>query len=221
MVDRWMCSRRLATERRLRFACRCQATIRHTHDATATCRERGMMRLRLMVVGSLPGDDRLPAQGASGACPSAARSDCRRWGSRAKDSGPASVRDSTLSACGDRAGCSRRARKESSPDEARPARCAAAGRGRSGSATGAYSGDWRLSAGGASAESRKAVYDLIVANDKRIAGLSAGVKEKQKDQIARVRNFQADAQKALEGGDSEGAMTLATKAKVLLDEISR
>jgi ribosomal protein S20 len=42
--------------------------------------------------------------------------------------------------------------------------------------------------------------------------------EAQKEQISKVRNFWRDAQEALKSGDVEGAMTLATKAKLLLDD---
>ena len=75
-------------------------------------------------------------------------------------------------------------------------------------------------AGESNGESRRAVSELITANEKRLGGLSADVRDKQKDQIVRVRNFQAEAQKALGGGDAEGAMNMATKAKVLLDEMT-
>jgi hypothetical protein len=70
-------------------------------------------------------------------------------------------------------------------------------------------------------QSRKSVAELIAANAKRLGALSADVKDKEKDQIVRVQNFQADAQKALSSGETEGALTLATKAKVLLDEIAK
>ena len=75
--------------------------------------------------------------------------------------------------------------------------------------------------GDQSAQNRQLVADLLAANDKRFAGLSADLKNKEKDQIARVANFQVDARKALDGGDTGAAMTLATKAKVLLDEITK
>jgi hypothetical protein len=75
--------------------------------------------------------------------------------------------------------------------------------------------------GDLSTQSRQRAADLLGANDKRLAGLSADLKNREKDQIGRVANFQVDARKALDGGDIEAAMTLATKAKVLLDEISK
>jgi hypothetical protein len=75
--------------------------------------------------------------------------------------------------------------------------------------------------GNLSTGNRQTASDLLAANDKRLAGLSADLKSREKDQIARVANFQVDARKALDGGDIEAAMTLATKAKVLLDEITK
>ncbi len=63
--------------------------------------------------------------------------------------------------------------------------------------------------------------ELIAANDKRLSGLSAESKEKQKEQLIRVQNFQKQAQTALAAGDADGAYTLATKAKVLLDDLQK
>ena len=63
--------------------------------------------------------------------------------------------------------------------------------------------------------------ELIAANDKRLLGLSAEFKEKQKEQLIRVQNFQKQAQGALGSGDADGAYTLATKAKVLLDDLQK
>ena len=74
--------------------------------------------------------------------------------------------------------------------------------------------------GGSTAASPKTVMELILANEKRLNGLPKDVREKQKAHIVMVRNFQVDARKALLSGDVEGAMTLATKAGVLLDEIA-
>jgi ribosomal protein S20 len=61
--------------------------------------------------------------------------------------------------------------------------------------------------------------DLIGSNDKRLNALSAQIVEEQKTQISKVRNFQRQAQEALSSGDAEGAKTLATKAKLLLDDL--
>ncbi len=68
---------------------------------------------------------------------------------------------------------------------------------------------------------RKQAADLLAANEKRLAGLSAEVKSKQKSQVGWVQSFQRDAMKALNNGDAGAAVTLATKAKVLLDELTK
>ena len=60
--------------------------------------------------------------------------------------------------------------------------------------------------------------DLIAAIEKRLNALPPQMDEAQKAQISKVRNFWRDAQEALKSGDAEGAMTLATKAKLLLDD---
>ena len=70
-------------------------------------------------------------------------------------------------------------------------------------------------------ERHQQAVELIAANDKRLSGLSAEFKEKQKEQLIRVQNFQKQAQTALAAGDAEGAYTLATKAKVLLDDLQK
>lgn len=68
---------------------------------------------------------------------------------------------------------------------------------------------------------RKQATDLIAALEKRLEKLPATVKKNQKDQIVRVLNFRRQAQEALAAGDWDGALTLATKAKVLLDDLEK
>ncbi len=63
--------------------------------------------------------------------------------------------------------------------------------------------------------------ELIAANDRRLNALSTEFKEKEKEQLIRVQNFQKQAQAALGAGDADGAYTLATKAKVLLDDLQK
>ena len=78
-----------------------------------------------------------------------------------------------------------------------------------------------LSAGGQdSPEKHKQAADLLAALKKRLAGLSSDVADKQKSQVDQVRHFWDEANKALEAGDADGAWTLATKARVLLDEVA-
>ena len=77
-----------------------------------------------------------------------------------------------------------------------------------------------LTAGGdATPEKKQRAGDLIADLEKRLAALSNEFSKKQRDGITRVRNFEREARKALDSGDAEGAVTLATKAKLLLDDI--
>jgi ribosomal protein S20 len=62
---------------------------------------------------------------------------------------------------------------------------------------------------------------MIAANEKRLNALPAQIVEEQKAQISKVKTFQRQAQEALSSGDAEGAKTLATKAKLLLDDLSK
>lgn len=63
--------------------------------------------------------------------------------------------------------------------------------------------------------------DLIASIERRLNGLSAQAAETEKTQISKIRNFQKQAQDALSSGDVEGAKTLATKAKLLLDDLEK
>lgn len=63
--------------------------------------------------------------------------------------------------------------------------------------------------------------ELIASNERRLNALSAQKAETQKAQISTVKNFQRQAQEAMTSGDAEGARTLATKAKLLLDDLEK
>lgn len=77
-----------------------------------------------------------------------------------------------------------------------------------------------LTAGGdAAPQTRQEALDLIGATDRRLKALSNAIISAHRAQITRVRNFQAQAQRALESGDADGARTLATKGKLLLDDL--
>ncbi len=77
-----------------------------------------------------------------------------------------------------------------------------------------------LTPGGESGpEKQKEASDLISDLQKRVAGLSKDVRSKQREGLERVKLFQRQAEMALKGGDADGAVTLATKAKLLLDEL--
>lgn len=70
-------------------------------------------------------------------------------------------------------------------------------------------------------KTQKEATDLIAANEKRLNGLSPEVARAQASLVSNVRNFQRQAQQALKAGDSAGAKTLATKGKLLLDDLEK
>jgi hypothetical protein len=79
-----------------------------------------------------------------------------------------------------------------------------------------------LSTGGNSTpQSQQEAKDLIGAITKRIAGLSSRKAYAQRGQVRQVRHFLDQAQQALNSGDAEGAKTLATKAKLLMDDVEK
>ncbi len=72
-----------------------------------------------------------------------------------------------------------------------------------------------------SPHARQQANELLASNEKRLSSLSAGAVKAQADLVAKVRNFQKEAQQALASGDAEGAQTLATKGKLLLDDFDK
>jgi len=79
-----------------------------------------------------------------------------------------------------------------------------------------------LTAGGeASPQTKQEAADLIASSEKRLNALSPQKAEDEKAQVSKVKNFLKDAQDALKSGDAEGAKTLATKAKLLLDDLEK
>ena len=79
-----------------------------------------------------------------------------------------------------------------------------------------------LTAGGeANPQAKQDAADLIASSEKRLNALSAQKAEEEKAQVSKVKNFLKDAQDALKTGDAEGAKTLATKAKLLLDDLEK
>ncbi len=79
-----------------------------------------------------------------------------------------------------------------------------------------------LTAGGeASPQTKQEAADLIASIEKRLNALSAQKTENEKAQVSKVKNFLKDSQEALKSGDAEGAKTLATKAKLLLDDLEK
>jgi ribosomal protein S20 len=79
-----------------------------------------------------------------------------------------------------------------------------------------------LTAGGeANPQTKQEATDLITSSEKRLNALSPQKAEEEKVQVSKVKNFLKDAQDALKTGDAEGAKTLATKAKLLLDDLEK
>jgi ribosomal protein S20 len=79
-----------------------------------------------------------------------------------------------------------------------------------------------LTAGGeTNPQTKQEASDLITSSEKRLNALSAQKIEEEKAQVSKVKNFLKEAQDALKTGDAEGAKTLATKAKLLLDDLEK
>jgi ribosomal protein S20 len=79
-----------------------------------------------------------------------------------------------------------------------------------------------LTAGGeTNPQTKQEAADLITSSEKRLTALPAQKAEDEKAQVSKVKNFLKDAQDALKSGDAEGAKTLATKAKLLLDDLEK
>jgi hypothetical protein len=73
----------------------------------------------------------------------------------------------------------------------------------------------------ANPQTKQDAAELIASIEKRLNSLPAQTTDEQKAHISKVRNFWREAQAALRSGDAEGAMTLATKAKLLLDDLEK
>lgn len=79
-----------------------------------------------------------------------------------------------------------------------------------------------LSTGGnVSSESRNEAQSLLRSVHQRMDSLPLDVQNNHHDQFERVRNFVKQADDAWKSGDVEGTRNLATKARVLLNEIQR
>ncbi len=77
-----------------------------------------------------------------------------------------------------------------------------------------------LSAGGETGpEQKQKLLDFIAGVEKRLNELPASTREAQHDGLTKVRDFALKAREAIRSGDADGAWTLATKAKVLLDDL--
>lgn len=79
-----------------------------------------------------------------------------------------------------------------------------------------------LSTGGdSSSQAQQQARELLLSLHKRIAALPRSTVGQDKAQLRQVNSFVKQAQAALDSGDAEGAMTLATKARLIMDEIEQ
>jgi hypothetical protein len=63
--------------------------------------------------------------------------------------------------------------------------------------------------------------DLIGATQQGLSGIKRTLSDDEKATAGQIHNYLKQAQQALENGDADGAHLLATKAKVLLDELMK
>ena len=80
-----------------------------------------------------------------------------------------------------------------------------------------------LAPGGGSADPKQQqeVMVRISAVEKRLGDLPSGTAEKEQKQVVKVKQFLKEASDALKGGDVEGAGILATKADLLMDDLTK
>jgi hypothetical protein len=63
--------------------------------------------------------------------------------------------------------------------------------------------------------------DLIGETQQGLTGIKRSLSSEEKVTATQIRTFLKQAQQALDNGDTDGAHTLATKAKLLLDELTK
>jgi hypothetical protein len=63
--------------------------------------------------------------------------------------------------------------------------------------------------------------DLIGETEQGLNAIKRALSNEEKTTVAQIRTFLKQAQQALDNGDTEGAHGLATKAKLLLDELTK
>ena len=63
--------------------------------------------------------------------------------------------------------------------------------------------------------------DLIGETQQGLKGIKRSLSTEEKATAAQIRNYLKQAQQALDTGDTDGAHLLATKAKALLDELTK
>ena len=75
--------------------------------------------------------------------------------------------------------------------------------------------------GDSSPQSQQQARDLIASVDRRIASLPARIAGQQRGELRQARNLLQQAKQALNTGDAEGAITVADKARQIMDEVER
>jgi hypothetical protein len=63
--------------------------------------------------------------------------------------------------------------------------------------------------------------DLIGTTEQGLNGIKRSLSTDEKTTATQIRNYLKQAQQALDNGDADGALGLATKAKLLLDELTK
>jgi hypothetical protein len=70
-------------------------------------------------------------------------------------------------------------------------------------------------------KTKRATVDLISETQQGLAGIKRSLSTEEKATAAQILTFLKQAQQALDNGDNDGARGLATKAKQLLDELTK
>jgi hypothetical protein len=70
-------------------------------------------------------------------------------------------------------------------------------------------------------KAKRETADLIGGTEQGLNGIKRSLSTEEKVTAAQIRTFLKQAQQALDNGDTDGAHTLATKAKLLLDELTK
>ena len=68
---------------------------------------------------------------------------------------------------------------------------------------------------------KKETTDLINETEQGLNGIKRSLSTDEKSIAAQIRNYLKQAQQALDNGDTDGAHNLATRAKLLLDELTK
>jgi hypothetical protein len=75
--------------------------------------------------------------------------------------------------------------------------------------------------GGASGDQRSQTEEVINSTEKGVNGITRSLSDSEAKTAAQIHEFLKQAREALASGDVDGALTLAKKAKVLLNELNQ